>query len=180
MFKTYGVLTDSRDGQTYKIIETGTQWWMAENLNFFTSNDSWYYDNDSAKYAGTYGRLYTWENSNNICPDGWHLPDDSEWKDLEMHLGMTQVQADNTGWRGTDQGVQLSIDGNSRFEALLAGYRFYTGAFYDLGTSAYFWSSTEASDDFAWCRFIATGEYTGINRSGFLKESGLSVRCVKD
>jgi len=107
-------------------------------------------------------------------------PDDSEWKDLEMHLGMTQVQADNTGWRGTDQGVQLSIDGNSRFEVLFAGYRFYTGAIYDLGTSAYFWSSAEASNDFAWCRFITPDEYTGVNRSGFLKESGFSVRCVND
>jgi len=145
MFKTYGVLTDLRDGQEYKTTEIGEQWWMAENLNFYTSSSSWYYDNDSTTHSETYGRLYTWETAKNVCPAGWHLPDDSEWKDLEMHLGMTQVQADNTGWRGTDQGVQLSIDGNSRFEALLAGYRFYTGAFYDLGTSAYFWSSTEAS-----------------------------------
>lgn len=180
MIKTYGVLNDSRDGQSYKTVELGSQWWMAENLNFYSNSGSWYYDNDSVTYAEAYGRLYTWETAENICPAGWHLPTDSEWKELEMYLGMTQVQTDNTGWRGTDQGVQLSIDGNSRFEALLAGYRFYTRAFYDLGTSAYFWSSTEASTDFAWCRYITPDEYTGVNRSGFLKESGLSVRCVKD
>ncbi|MCK4346313.1 MAG: hypothetical protein KAX05_13600 [Bacteroidales bacterium] len=179
-FKTYGMLNDSRDGQIYKTIEIGEQWWMAENLNFYTSNGSWYYKDDSVTYVETYGRLYTWETAKNVCPAGWHLPTDSEWKELEIYLGMTQVQADNTGWRGTDQGIQLSIDGNSRFEALLAGYRFYTGAFYDLGTSAYFWSSTEASNDFARCRFLSKETNTGINRTGFLKESGFSVRCVQD
>lgn len=180
IFKTYSMLNDSRDGQEYKTTEIGEQWWMAGNLNFYTSSGSWYYDNDSTTHSETYGRLYTWETAKNVCPDGWHLPTDSEWKELEIFLGMTQAQADNTGWRGTDQGVQLSIDGDSRFEALFAGYRFYTGAFYDLGTSAYFWNSTEASGDFAWCRFITAEEYTGVNRSGFLKESSFSVRCVQN
>ena len=180
MFKTYGVLNDSRDGQSYKTVEIGSQWWMAENLNFYSNSGSWYYDNDSVTNAETYGRLYIWETAENVCPAGWHLPTDSEWKSLEMHLEMTLLQADNTGWRGTDQGVQLSIDGNSHFEALPAGYRFYTGAFYDLGTSAYFWNSTEASTGFAWCRYITPDKYTGVNRSGFLKESGFSVRCVQD
>lgn len=180
MFKTYGILNDSRDGQSYKTVEIGAQWWMAENLNFYSNSGSWYYENDSVSYAETYGRLYTWETANNVCPAGWHLPTDSEWKELEIYLGMTLVQTDNTGWRGSNQGIQLSIDGNSHFVALPAGYRFYTGAFYDLSTSAYFWSSTEASTDFAWCRYITPDEYTEVNRSGFLKESGFSVRCVQD
>ena len=42
------------------------------------------------------------------CPTGWHLPSDDEWKQLEMHLGMSQSEADVTGWRGKNQGSELA------------------------------------------------------------------------
>jgi uncharacterized protein (TIGR02145 family) len=175
----HDTLTDSRDDKKYNIIRIGNLWWMAENLNFYTSSDSWCY-NDSLIYAETYGRLYTWEIANNVCPAGWHLPSDSEWKELEMYLGMTQAQADNIGWRGSEQGTQLITGGNTDFEALCAGFRFYNGIYYDLGTFAYYWSSTDIDSDIAWCRFLSKETNQGVNRTGFLKNSGLSVRCVKD
>jgi len=35
-----GTLIDSRDGQVYKTIKIGNQWWMAENLNIGTFVES--------------------------------------------------------------------------------------------------------------------------------------------
>ena len=63
---TYGTMTDSRDGKTYKTVKIGEQVWMAENLNYADSvktpslmGNSWCYDGVAAN-CEKYGRLYTW------------------------------------------------------------------------------------------------------------------------
>lgn len=175
-----GIFEDSRDGKVYKTVKIGDKWWMAENLNYYSPRDSWYYMDDSSAYAEIYGRLYSWEISKNVCPNEWHLPSEIEWKSLETELGMDQTEVDKIGWRGPDPGNQLLTEGKSGFEALTAGYRFYTGNFFYFGSIACFWSSTEANYDFAWCRFLTKGTNEGVNRTYFIKRSGFSVRCIKD
>ena len=147
----YGQFTDNRDGKTYKTVNIGTQIWMAENLNYETSDGSWFYD--SIPYnASTYGRLYNWETANNACPSGWHLPSDDEWKQLEMTIGMSQSDADDINWRGTDEGTKLkAVSGWSRngngtdeygFTALPGGYLSSSNDFRFKNNVASFWSST--------------------------------------
>ena len=106
----------------------------------------------TANYSN-YGVLYNWTATINgsagsdsnpsgvqgVCPSGWHLPSDAEWKEMEKTLGMTQDQADATGYRGTDQGSQIKTSngwtnaGNgtnsSGFSALPGGTRDYNGVF---------------------------------------------------
>ena len=178
--------TDPRDGQTYETVEIGNQVWFAENLNYETEN-SWWYDNDPDN-GETYGRLYTWHDALDACPDGWHLPTDEEWKTLEMELGMSRNETDTVDYRGTDQGKQMKAtsgwlsDGNgtnsSGFNAL-AGGGFYHTNFQGLGLSAWWWSFTENEHSTAWGRGLLS-YYETMGRGYGYKTAGHSIRCLKD
>jgi uncharacterized protein (TIGR02145 family) len=198
------------NGYTYKTVKTGTQWWFAENLQTtqysdgtaipnVTDNNSWlnlttgaycWYNNDIANKA-VYGALYNWYavNTGKLCPSGWHVPTDAEWKTLEMSLGMTQAQSDQTGWRGTNQGTQMKStngwynNGNgsnsSGFSGLPGGYRIYNGTFGSVGSFGYWWSSTELSSPLAWYRYLYY-YYPDVARTTNNKQYGFSVRCIRD
>ena len=61
---------------------------------------SQYGDDDLEADYDKHGNLYTWEEANTLCPDGWRLPTDEDWKNLERALGMSQADANQKGWRG--------------------------------------------------------------------------------
>ena len=193
------MFTDDRDNQSYRMVKIGNQTWMAENLNYQTSQGSWCYDNES-RNCETYGRLYIWEEALHACPSGWHLPMDEEWKELEMYLGMSLMVADQQGVRG-DAGGKLKETGmvhwkspnNSAtdevgFTALPGGIRGKTGAFYELGDQACFWSATSEdfyrpeahSSNFAWGRILFYNSEMINRHDRFNKNKALSIRCVKD
>jgi uncharacterized protein (TIGR02145 family) len=202
------------DGNTYETVKIGGQCWMAENLNVGVQVDSvntgathsdvadngtiekYCYNNDTNN-CDTYGGLYDWREAmqytttagtQGICPTGWHIPTDEEFKTLEKQLGMSTSEADNTGWRGTDEGDKMKIiseceDGAncnaSLFSASMAGYRRHEGPFNSLGSHTYFWSSSESSSSNAWGRYLYQ-DYSDVDRFTSLKEFGFSVRCLKD
>jgi uncharacterized protein (TIGR02145 family) len=154
----------------------------------------WFVYGDNPANIETYGLLYTWAAAMNgaassntnpsgvqgVCPAGWHLPGDSEWKELEMYLGMSQLQADGTGWRGTDEGGKMLVVGTSGFDGLFGGGRDYTGAFFGMSAGAYFQSSTGYNSSSAWYRsLINTGSQVNRDNS-YLKNYGFSVRCLRD
>ena len=128
-----------------------------------------------------------------ICPTGWHIPTDNEWKCLEMNLGMTQAQADQAiGWRGADEGGKLKETGMTHWSApnagatnsseftALPGYYVAGGSNFSNppGTHAYFWSATEESGN-SQTRTLYN-LYAQIGRAAQLKTNGYSVRCIKD
>ena len=146
-------LTISDASGNLSYVLTNSQTWATKNLNVGTmiagtatpTNNGTiekYCYGDSEANCDTYGALYTWDEAmqysttagaQGICPSGSHIPTDNEWKTLEMSLGMTQSQADATGWRGTDQGTQLKSGGSSGMNVPLAGYRTTAGSFAYLG-----------------------------------------------
>jgi len=198
-----GTFFDTRDGQEYNWVRIGNQIWMAENLNIGQqiicyddqSNnqifEKYCYNNDKSN-CDTYGGLYQWnemmqytqiESTQGICPTGWHIPSDEELKEMEMALGMSQVEADKWAqWRGTDQGTQIKLGGSSGFEALMAGRR--SGSMYDfndLGITGYFHSSSHGIEytSNAISRSVKPAQ-SGIWREEGRSGNGYSVRCVKD
>jgi uncharacterized protein (TIGR02145 family)/prepilin-type N-terminal cleavage/methylation domain-containing protein len=180
-----------------------------------TAIQKYCYNNDPAQcptstgiFSTTaYGGLYQWWQAmggststtgfgvTGICPTGWHLPTDNEYKTLEIYLGMCSGTgsnpnycADDSGvWRGTTQGDQLKAAGlcsgrtpcgTSGFNGLLAGYRNADGSFLNQSSNAFFWSSL-VSGGSAWYRYVLSGNAT-VHRSAPNQAYGFSVRCVKN
>ena len=213
---TGNTLTDY-EGNTYKTVVIGNQEWMSENLKVTSYNDGtpialetdnenwndlntgaycWY--NNNSENADMYGALYNWYavETDKLCPEGWHVPTDSEWKELEIFLGMTTLEADNHGQRGTNEGSILAsnsdlwLEGNlindkefgiSGFNAFPAGRRGATDFDY-LEEGGFFWSNTleiDTQGELAWYRMLFYNT-AKVDRQRSVKESGFSVRCVKD
>ena len=210
----YSFITPVNDieGNVYQTVKIGNQVWMAKNLLTTKYNDDsaipnvidnteWsalktgaycWANNDETTYKPLYGALYNWYavETGKLCPTGWHVPSDNDYKTLEMSLGMSQDQANGTGLRGTDEGSKLksnngwSLDGNgsnsSGFNALPAGYRYYgDGTTKGLGLITYFWTSDAIDDLLATFRRL-DAEETEVSRDGTHKEAGKSVRCIKN
>jgi uncharacterized protein (TIGR02145 family) len=178
-----------RNGDTIPEVRDPTQW---ANL----TTGAWcYYNNDPAMGA-VYGKLYNWyavNDARGLAPVGWHVASDSEWKILEMCLGMTQTQADAIGcWRGTDEGGKLKEDGtahwlspntgadnSSKFAALPGGCRLSSGTVGTVGGYGAWWSSSECNSTYAWYRGLRYFE-AGVFRDYDGKNGAFSVRCIRD
>ena len=183
------------DGYDYPTVVIGEQCWFKENLrsdNYRNgdaipgnlTNDQWtstssgaqaVYENKPASLA-TYGRLYNWyavKDARGLCPSGFHVPTDEEWKELEGTLGGTSAAGaamKTTSWGGTN---------SSGFSALPGGYRASgNGSFDGQGNLGSWWSSSPSGTD-AWLRSLDSG-LSNVYRSNLNTRGGFSVRCVRD
>ncbi len=197
-----GIVKDI-DGNTYRTIKIGEQWWMAENLKVtryrngdpipnVTGESAWSglttgaycsYENDPAN-AETYGYLYNWYAVNDprgLAPEGWHVPTDAEWKKLVEYLGGYAVAGGKLKDTGTTLWKESNTDATneSGFSALPGGYRHHGGYFDIADYYAYLWSSTENNRYSAWNRQLSY-VYPGALRDYYSKRYGLSIRCIRD
>lgn len=188
----------------YKSVVIGKQTWMAENLDVrhFRNGDTiphaetadewsgaaeakapaWCYYNNDEKNGDKYGRLYNWYAVNDprgLAPEGWKVAVKKDWEQLEKRIGNLVVHADKlmstTGW------LHKSGTNETGFNGLPAGGRFLNGEFKYLGENAYFWTSTIEPHDYDDTErayvFMLNTELPMI--TGYPKEYGLSVRCIK-
>ena len=180
------------------IAKSYSKTWMAENLNYKTTAGSYCYNNDENKCA-TYGRLYTWAtavgkdedkcgyghkcnlNSSKIqgvCPDGWHIPDITEWNALFEAVGgistAGKVLKATSGWNDNGNGSDAY-----GFSALPAGDRGPNGGYGNEGHYANIASSVELdSENSYYIRMYSTLDYARVNN--YYKNYGFSVRCIKN
>ncbi len=175
-----GTFTDSRDGIQYKTVAVGTQTWMAENLAFKSNTGCFAYENNE-KNSKIYGCLYTWETANRVCPSGWHLSSQDEWKALSAYLGGETIAADKLKESGTDhwQKPVSQATNESGFTAIPGGYRNENGDCFVLGYNGWWWCSTEKDPGRAY-HVLIFGHTKDVTISYNDKSNGFSVRCVKD
>lgn len=202
---TYEATNDSTPKEAAAVvpdwITIGAQTWATKNLNVGTmiadttnalNNgivEKYCYDNDPSN-CDTYGGLYTWDEMmqynpspdsppiQGVCLAGSHLPSDNDWKILEIHLGMTQEQADDISLRGTDQSMQLREGGTSELNLQFAGQRANGGGFNSLGTTGNYWTSTPSAGYPIIRRLFSANPM--VARNEYFKPYGNSVRCIKD
>jgi uncharacterized protein (TIGR02145 family) len=216
-----GTLNDG-DGNSYQTIGIGSQIWMAENLKTTQFNDGTSIPNvsDNATWTtttapaysyydtildnkNTYGALYNWHtldtavNGNkNVCPAGWHVPNEEEWKTLINFLGesVTGEWSMNTPVAGGNiAGEMLKESGTAHwiapnngtneigFMALPGGMRYPSGFFDDIGKAGTWWVSTKQNyGDMYPYYYSIYHDNSAISGGAWNRSVGFSVRCVKN
>jgi len=171
-------------GKKYKTVVIGTQTWMAENLNYAASGskcgDGRNLSDKNTASCNTYGRLYDWETAKTVCPSGWHLPSDAEWKTLTDYVGSnagTKLKS-TSGWNDSWNGTSGNGTDDYGFSALPGGDADSDGSFGNVGDHGSWWSSTENDSEDAWYRSM--NYYDGnVDRDDNDKPTLYSVRCIK-
>jgi uncharacterized protein (TIGR02145 family) len=205
--------TFTTTNQTLPSITIGAQLWSSVNLSVsryrngdlipqVTDQTQWaslttgawcWYNNDSARYAATYGKMYNWyalNDSRGLAPLGWHIPTESEWNKLVKYLdagadttcsNCTQstlaggAMKSTTVWTTPNTGATNS----SGFSAFPGGYRSETGTFNVIGVAAYFWTPGELNTASGRHRYLMNNS-SNIFKSTNLKQGGFSIRVIRD
>jgi len=170
------ILTDQRDGNTYKTISVAGKIWMAENLRYVDGGNGAYFDNDPNNIP-SYGVLYGWHAASVACPAGWLLPTGNEFRQL--------IDNTDNAYPGNKAKSGPVFPG---FQ--LAGMKDYEGVFSEMDEGGYYWTSTEYNENEAefFSYVIMNGRsMVDISRKedmpdihGAEKTNKYSVRCVKN
>ncbi len=215
----------SHMGQTYSTVVIGDQCWLRENLNvgkmipgYTRMEDNKiiekYCYNDNIDNCETYGGLYQWdelmqyrrdENTQGICPEGWHIPTQNDFRTLIDYLGGEEIAGEKLKKAGSIFWVtpETEITNESGFSALPGGIGGGDGTFNKLGNSAYFASTKHNGNsevivvrvfnplneqstgisytkDESW-NLVITGNGTGPGNNNLIPlYKGAAVRCIKN
>ncbi len=203
IFSTLLLFTSSFS-QSIPSVTIGSQTWMLKNLSVTTyqngdpipkvsdsvewsnlTSGAWcWYNNDSATYAETYGRLYNFYAVNDprgLAPNGWHISKETEWGILTRDAGTYLIAGKNLKESGNDHWkFDIFSEGTNEtgFTALPAGVRLENGKFSSnpLSTTK-FWTSEMDLYGYPYSRCLKYNSDL-MFRYSENKKSGFSVRCV--
>jgi uncharacterized protein (TIGR02145 family) len=205
--KVYKIVTIAPEGSGYSETWFAENLNYADSIKTPSlKGKSWCYK-DTSKYCDVAGRLYTWaaaidsvtlatdaenprdcgygkacelpEKVQGICPDGWHLPDTTEWQALFTAVGgqnnAGKVLKSQTGWIQNGNGTDAF-----GFSALPAGrwadYHYYI----NVGLSAFFWNATQKNTIYAYLAYLEYNHDDALLNGGWKMDYRMSVRCIKD
>lgn len=205
LYQLKGSVADAQ-GNVYRTVAIGGQVWLAENLRSSQFQDgskvrSGAIVNDDQDNLLKYGRLYDWHDVNdpkNLCPVGWRVATDEDFKELERAIGMSEEELKLQGWRGGEQnlGLQLkeaqkdgpfkkidqSLVNKRQFFARPAGVK-WNGWYITQGAYTEFWTASSATEKQAIIRTLAYSWWNAhkgeIRRATSSKDNMFSVRCVR-
>ncbi len=193
-----------QDGHSYRARQFGEQCWFDTNLKTLKYNDGTPISGAVFFAIETHGVLYRYDHvvhPSGLCPRGWHVPSDKEFKRLETSIGMSADHADASGWRGEavisrvlkNYDTAFSWTDSERARVNKTGFSFTpSGAEFDgriSGENRFgdLWTSTEYNDELAWYRSLFwisitspfRGDVEKIRRDPVSKKWAFSVRCVR-
>lgn len=194
--KDKGFIIDDRDGKTYFTTQAGGMTWMKNNLAYSGSGAS--YRNCPA-LDEIFGRYYTWSEARNACPEGWHLPSDTEYAQLANSLqgkdgeysaggifkgaaGGLMVDAKFIGTKMWEFWPEVRITDETGFSALPVGYAVDQGSsniFNGLYSYAAFWTADSDGENGLY-RYFYVDKPDVFPNSGDKASFRASVRCVKN
>jgi len=198
------------DGNVYNTVQIGTQCWMRENLrtthfsdgtaivnggDSMSNNAPFYYDNTTTTIPlDKRGYWYNWQAAMQACPEGWHLPSDSEWTVLSDYMSLqgeyTCLEYPDkiakalahemywvTAYEVCSPGDLSTFSNNaSGFGAVPTGESFETWSDGE-GYYAMFWTSSTNYTTFAWVRLMGNS-CPNLLKDYSVKLSCHSVRCL--
>lgn len=176
------ILTDSRDGKTYKTMKIGNMTMMAENLNYNIDGSTCF--RNSEDFCSKYGRLYNYETamsgaeeeySQGICPEGWHIPAEEEWVYIIQNLkvGKLLFKKDSPAHRVLPKNIlNFKFAGNKSQGS---------EKIFLVGKKGVYMSSTQREGQWSVVNFTRKGggfDLT-LNADQHL-DTGISCRCIKN
>ncbi|WP_299333642.1 fibrobacter succinogenes major paralogous domain-containing protein [uncultured Psychroserpens sp.] len=189
------------DGNTYSTVNIDGQCWTVQNLDVSKYNDgsmipnitdqtewvnttegAWSYYNNDITLGVAHGKLYNWFaiETEQLCPEGWHVASSNEWNTLVNNLGGASIAGEamkfTTGWNNSPDNASNS----SGLSVVPSGNRDIFGGFLGMGENVWFFTSTEDSNDDTRANYLKVSSGTETSTGTASKNDGLPCRCVLD
>ena len=177
--------TDARDGKVYTYVSHDGLDWMNTNLQYASAGRPY---TDCEAMTPVFGNLYTWEEANVSCPDGWRLPTEDEVKSLcggsfKSAAGSLMVDAYFNGDRMWDYWPDVNVTNSTGMNMYPCGYAYYSGTewgYKGIDDYSVIWTSTAYDDE--QMKYLAIYEsLADLTDGNAHKDSfAVSVRCVRE
>ncbi|MDR1884110.1 MAG: fibrobacter succinogenes major paralogous domain-containing protein, partial [Prevotella sp.] len=125
----------------------------SSSTKFITSASDWLSEPDNTLWSG--------DNAQGPCPDGWRVPTADELSVLSFGTSTNRLAI-----AGTVPGEYLYLPA--------AGGCYSSGGWYAQGSGGHYWSSTVNGTNAKYLTFYGTPNVTALNRA-----YGFSVRCIQ-